>query len=66
MWGIFEVFADTIIVCTLTALVILGSGAIDLDSGRSPLYTDENGAYVQLVDDDDQIVEKLFKMLNLN
>lgn len=33
MWGIFEVFADTIIVCTLTALVILGSGAIDLQTG---------------------------------
>ncbi len=26
MWGIFEVFADTIVVCTLTALVILTSG----------------------------------------
>ena len=33
MWGIFEVFADTIIVCTLTALVLLGSGAIDLTTG---------------------------------
>ena len=33
MWGIFEVFADTIIVCTLTALVLLGSGAIDLSTG---------------------------------
>lgn len=26
LWGIFEVFADTIVVCTLTALVILTSG----------------------------------------
>ncbi len=33
MWGIFEVFADTIIVCTLTALVILTSGLIDLGTG---------------------------------
>ena len=33
MWGIFEVFADTIIVCTLTALTILSSGAIDLETG---------------------------------
>ena len=33
MWGIFEVFADTIVVCTLTAIVILGSGAIDLTTG---------------------------------
>lgn len=29
MWGIFEVFADTIIVCTLTALTILTSGVYD-------------------------------------
>ena len=33
LWGIFEVFADTIIVCTMTALVILTSGVIDLDQG---------------------------------
>ncbi len=26
MWGIFEVFADTMVVCTMTALVILTSG----------------------------------------
>lgn len=34
MWGIFEVFADTIIICTLTALVVLTSGLVDLDTGR--------------------------------
>ena len=33
MWGIFEVFADTIIVCTLTALTILSSGLVDLTTG---------------------------------
>ena len=33
MWGIFEVFADTIVVCTLTAIVLLSSGAIDLTTG---------------------------------
>ncbi|MCR5120186.1 MAG: sodium:alanine symporter family protein [Lachnospiraceae bacterium] len=33
LWGIFEVFADTIIVCTMTALVILTSGVINLDTG---------------------------------
>jgi AGCS family alanine or glycine:cation symporter len=33
MWGIFEVFADTIVVCTLTAFAILSSGLIDLESG---------------------------------
>lgn len=33
MWGIFEVFADTIVVCTLTALTLLSSGAVDLQTG---------------------------------
>ena len=33
MWGIFEVFADTIVVCTMTALVVLTSGVIDLNTG---------------------------------
>ncbi len=28
-WGIFEVFFDTIVVCTLTALVLLTSGLLD-------------------------------------
>lgn len=27
LWGIFEVFMDTIVICTMTALVILSSGA---------------------------------------
>ena len=34
MWGIFEVFADTIIVCTLTALTILTSGDVNLATGQ--------------------------------
>ncbi|MER2182945.1 MAG: amino acid carrier protein, partial [Clostridia bacterium] len=34
MWGIFEVFADTIVVCTLTAFAVLSSGLIDLDTGK--------------------------------
>ena len=33
MWGIFEVFADTIVVCTLTAITILSSGLVDLSTG---------------------------------
>ncbi len=31
MWGIFEVFVATIVVCTITALVILSSGVYDMD-----------------------------------
>ena len=33
MWGIFEVFADTIIICSLTAFVILSTGLVDLETG---------------------------------
>ena len=33
MWGIFEVFFDTMIVCTMTAIVILTSGIMDLSTG---------------------------------
>ena len=34
IWGIFEVFADTLIICTLTALAILTSGYMDLSTGE--------------------------------
>ena len=34
MWGIFEVFADTIVVCTLTVFVLLTSGLFDLNTGE--------------------------------
>ena len=33
LWGIFEVFADTMVVCTMTALVVLTSGVINLETG---------------------------------
>ncbi len=32
MWGIFEVFADTMVVCTMTALVVLTSGVYDINA----------------------------------
>lgn len=35
MWGIFEVFADTMIVCTLTAFAVLSSGLVDLETGAT-------------------------------
>ena len=52
MWGIFEVFADTMIVCTLTALVILTSGIIDLNTG----------ALIMDVTADAALVTKAFEM----
>ncbi len=33
LWGIAEVFLDTIVICTMTAIVVLSSGAIDLTTG---------------------------------
>lgn len=40
LWGIFEVFADTIVVCTMTAIVCLSSGAINLETGAPVEGTD--------------------------
>ncbi len=45
MWGIFEVFADTMIVCTLTAFVVLSSGLVDLETGAI-LSSSEGSALV--------------------
>ena len=42
MWGIFEVFADTMIVCTMTALVILTAGG--LEGGAFNVVTGEIAA----------------------
>ena len=42
MWGIFEVFFDTIVVCTLTAFTVLSSGLIDLETGE--VLTSSTGA----------------------
>ena len=33
MWGIFEVFFDTFVVCTMTAIVVLSTGYVDLATG---------------------------------
>ena len=41
LWGIFEVFADTIIVCSMTAFVVLSSGVIDLTTGLCAEGTDD-------------------------
>lgn len=40
MWGIFEVFADTMVVCTMTALTVLTSGVIDLKTGLTTSDSD--------------------------
>lgn len=40
MWAIFEVFVDTIICCTITALAILSSGALKSGKDGAPLVTE--------------------------
>ncbi|MCI8489290.1 MAG: alanine:cation symporter family protein [Lachnospiraceae bacterium] len=45
MWGIFEVFADTIVVCSLTAFTVLSSGLVDLNTG-TVLSSSEGSALV--------------------
>lgn len=62
MWGIFEVFFDTIIVCTLTAFVILSSPAnsktfddamqnISTEAQYFEIHTVSDGSAVNLIDD---------------
>lgn len=46
MWGIFEVFADTMVVCTLTAFVVLSSGLVDLETGALVEGAGETSALV--------------------
>jgi AGCS family alanine or glycine:cation symporter len=40
MWAILEVFIDTIICCTITALAVLTSGALDSGKDGAPLVTE--------------------------
>ncbi|MBQ9977602.1 MAG: alanine:cation symporter family protein [Clostridia bacterium] len=42
MWGIFEVFADTMVVCTMTALVVLTSGGL-----KGGVFNVETGAIAE-------------------
>ncbi len=59
MWGIFEVFADTIVVCTLTAFSILSTGLIDLHTGEM-ISANEKTALVS------EAFGTLFNVGNLN
>ena len=49
MWGIFEVFADTIIVCTLTAFAVLSSGLVNLETGMTATtFTNHAGQVIEI------------------
>ncbi len=42
MWGVFEVFIDTIIICTITGLAVILSGILDIEGGLNAFSS--NGA----------------------
>lgn len=42
MWGVFEVFIDTIVICTITALAVILSGVLDTAGGLDAFAS--NGA----------------------
>jgi len=48
MWGIFEVFTDTIVVCTLTSFAVLSSGLVNLETGRVADGIENTGGLVAL------------------
>lgn len=57
MWGIFEVFADTIVVCTLTALVVLSTGVVkplDIKNENLGLITLSEQTRLEMAIDDAQ------------
>ena len=41
MWGIFEVFFDTFVICTMTAIVVLSTGCINLETGMAIAGVDD-------------------------
>lgn len=74
MWGIFEVFFDTIIVCTLTAFVILSSPAesvsfdtamqnISTEAQYFEIHTASDGSVINLIDDN---VNALYRLAPAN
>lgn len=74
MWGIFEVFFDTIIVCTLTAFVLLSSPAesrsfeeamqnISTEAVTFEIHNSADGESVRLIDDN---VNPLYELAGEN
>lgn len=59
MWGIFEVFFDTIVICSLTAFVILSSGL--WDSGDTGIVLTSN-AFASVFGEYSKIVLSIFSV----
>ena len=45
-WGVFEVFFDTIVMCTITAIMIISSGKVRSGMNGATLVTDAFGAHL--------------------
>lgn len=70
MWGIFEVFFDTIIVCTLTAFVLLSStsNAVTQKEAFANVTTDETVfSIAEHIDNDEKIplIDEHYNLLSL-
>ncbi len=65
MWGIFEVFMDTIVVCTLTAFVLLSStcAPVTLEQALADLTKDTQ--YVSISDMDDFITDENVSLMDI-
>ena len=55
MWGIFEVFVDTILVCTLTAFTLLSATTNALPLGEALEHITTQAQYVQIADAQAQV-----------
>ncbi|MGN0553481.1 MAG: alanine/glycine:cation symporter family protein [Oscillospiraceae bacterium] len=64
MWGIFEVFFDTIIVCTLTAFVILSSPANSLSFDEVMNNISTQAQYFEIHTSEDGIVNLIDSNIN--
>ena len=60
LWGIFEVFFDTFIVCTMTAIVVLSSGYINLETGMANPGVDDATLVSQVFGQHFGIVGEMF------
>ena len=53
MWGIFQVFADTVVICSITALVLLCVSVKTVPIGTA-LQRNESIQYVSLIDNGEE------------
>ncbi len=63
LWGIAEVFVDTLFICTMTAVVILSSGVIDLKTGLASAGLDDATLVTQIFGSSFGIIGEWFMVL---